>query len=378
MAFRGSLAELPLTDILQLVAVSSKTGVITLHNADARGEIHIDKGRISHATSGPLAGEQAFFELARWLAGEFEFTQDAQVASRTIETSNTNLLLEAARQIDEWKLLAKKIGSTRMVLIFEPNASSSISLTPQEWAIVTRVDERRNIDEIAAALGHSVFETCKVVHGLLTSRVLALREDLRQLPLDRVRRLSGVEQDRLALEIHRVAAELLEEQHRSPDLDGALRLYRAEYESGRTFDALLDLVREAEKSVSGILGPHQARAFLDRVVLLLGGGESERISSAATRPLAPAVRPPEPSSPPSEPLAWMALPPLDLAKVRRRLAELTYQGLGPEGEVHVLRIERAKRAEELLKVATASRDLLRKIGKEEVAGAIEAELSLLA
>jgi len=113
-------------------------------------------------------------------------------------------------------------------------------------------------------------------------------------------------------------------------------------------------------------------------VLLLGGGESARISSAATRPLAPAVRPPEPSSRPSEPLARTASPPLDLAKIRSRLAELTYQGLGPEGEVHVLRIEKAKRAEELLKVATASRDLLRKIGKEEVAGAIEAELGLLA
>ena len=97
MVFKGSLAELPLTDILQLVAVSNKTGVLTLHNGDARGEIHIDKGSIAHATSGPLAGEQAFFELARWLAGEFDFTQDAQIASRTIETSNTNLLLEAAR-----------------------------------------------------------------------------------------------------------------------------------------------------------------------------------------------------------------------------------------------------------------------------------------
>lgn len=377
MVFRGSLTELPLTDILQLVAVSSKTGVITLHNGDARGEIHIDKGRIAHATSGPLAGEQAFFELARWLAGDFDFTQDAQVGLRTIETSNTNLLLEAARQIDEWKLLAKRIGSTRMVLIFEPHAASSVSLTPQEWAIVTRVDERRNIDEIAAALGHSVFETCKVVHGLLTSGVLALREDLRRLPIDRVRRLPGVEQDRLAREIHRFAADLLDEQHRSADLDGALRLYRAEYESGRTLDALLDLVREAEKTVSGILGPHQARAFLERVALLLGGGESERIAPPA-RSSEPAARPPEQPMRPPEPPAHIARPPVDLAKIRSRLSELAYQGLGPEGEVHVLRIERAKRADELLKVGTASRDLLRKIGKQDIAGAIEAELGLLA
>lgn len=377
MVFRGSLAELPLTDILQLVAVSSKTGVLTLHNADARGEIHIDKGQIVHATTGVLAGEQAFFELARWLAGEFDFTQDAPVALRTIETANTNLLLEAARQIDEWKLLAKKIGSTRMVPLFTPPAARSVSLAPQEWAIVSRVDERRNIEEIAAAQGQSAFDVCKVIHGLLTSGVLTLREDLRRLPIDRVRQLSGDEQDRLAGEIHRAAASLLEGQVRPNDLDGALRLYRAEHDSGRALDALLDLVRETEKTVSGVLGPHQARAFLDRVALLMSAGGSERPVPA------PAAPPPQPAPPappvlrPLEPAARPVRPPVDLGKLRQRLAELAYQGLGPEGESQVLRIERAKTADELLRVGTACRDLLRRIGKADFATAVGAELDLL-
>ena len=272
MAFQGSLAELPLTDILQLVAVSAKTGVLTLRNADSSGEIHVDKGRIIHATFGALAGEQAFFELARWQAGSFNFVQDAAVAPQSIVTSNTTLLLEAARQIDEWKLLAKKIGSTRMVPVFAPRAASSVSLTAQEWAVVSRVDERRNIEEIAAALGQSAFDVCKVLFGLLASGELALREDLSRLPIDRVRRLSGDEQNRLAGEIHRTASELLAGQASPLDIDSALRLYRAEHESGRALDALLDLVRQSEKIVSGVLGPHQARAFLDRVALLLGGG----------------------------------------------------------------------------------------------------------
>lgn len=365
MVFKGSLAELPLTDILQLVAVSSKTGVLTLHNDLARGEIHVERGQIVHATSGLLAGEQAFFELARWLTGEFEFTQDIAVAARTIATSNTNLLLEAARQIDEWKLLAKKIGSTRMVLVFAPSSERSVSLSALEWAIVSRVDERRNIEEIAAAAGQSAFEACKVIHGLLTSEVLALREDLRRLPIDRIRRLSGTQLDALAGEIHRCAADLLAGQNRSTDLDGTLRLYRAEHESGRTLDALLDLVREAEKTVSAVLGPHQARAFLDRAAALMGG-ESDRPVAAS----APARTP--------DPPPGVVRPPVNLSKVRSRLAELAYQGLGPEGEIHVLRIERAKRADDLLKVAAASRDLLRRIGKEEVADAIDVELGLLA
>lgn len=370
MAFQGSLVELPLTDVLQLVAVSSKTGVLTIRNGGGRGEIHLHSGQIVHATAGTLAGEQAFFELARWLAGEFDFAQGAPTSTRTIETSNTNLFLEAARQIDEWKLLAKRIGSTRMVLVFEPNASSKISLSSHEWAVVSRVDERRNIEEIAAALGQSTFETCKVIHGLLTSGVLGLREDLRRLPIERIRHLPEADLDLLAQEIHRSAADLLESQGRSPELEGALRLYRAERESGRSFDALLDLVRETEKAVSAALGPHQARAFLDRIATRLGAGPAEGKTAPVTPPAAAAQPQPSPTR--------ASRPPVDLGRVRSRLAELAYQGLGPEGEVHVLRIEKARRADELLQVGGAARDLLRRIGKEGVAGAIEAELGQLA
>lgn len=369
MAFQGSLVELPLTDVLQLVAVSNKSGLLTLRHGEARGEIHLHSGQIVHAVAGSLSGDQAFFELARWLAGEFDFTQGAPVAIRTIETSNTTLLLEAARQIDEWKLLARRIGSTRMVLVFAPSNASRISLSPREWAVVSRVDERRNIEEVAAALGESTFETCKVIHGLLTSGVLALREDLRLLPIDRIRNLSANDLDLLAREIHRFAAEPLEGLSRSPELEGALRLYQAEHQSGRTFDALLDLVREAEKAVSAALGPNQARSFLDRVAARLGASADR----AAAGPVAPAPAAPLPASPARAPR-----PPVDLGRVRNRLSELAYQGLGPEGELHVLRIEKARRADELLQVGSAARDLLHRIGKEEVARAIEAELEKLA
>jgi hypothetical protein len=56
------------------------------------------------------------------------------------------------------------------------------------------------------------------------------------------------------------------------DVDGAMRLYRAEQDSGRGVDALLDLVRGEEKLISATLGPNQAKAFLDRVVQIFQAG----------------------------------------------------------------------------------------------------------
>ena len=335
MAFRGSLAELPLTDILQLVAVSSKTGVLGMRNGEARGEIHVDRGQIVHAATGALGGEQAFYEMARWNAGEFDFTQDAPIAARTIEISNTNLMMEAARQIDEWKLLAKKIGSTRMVPVFAPRVASSVSLSASEWSVVSRVDERRNLEEIAAALGQSTFDVCKIVFGLLGSGTIALREDLRRLPVERVRRLSPAEQGRLAEQIQRAALDLVDGREHVAELEGALRLCRAEQDSGRALDGLLDLVRAAEKTVSTALGPHQARAFLDRVTLLLGGGEGEREAPRRTEP-------PPPRAAAAPPRARFQRGTADLGAVRQHISELVYRGLGPDGERHVLRIENAR------------------------------------
>lgn len=270
MAFQGSLRELPLPDVIQLVAVSGKTGVFTLRNGSESGKIFLRKGQIVHATSGTLAGEQAVYELARWSQGDFSFSPGTETDVDSIEKSNTNLLMEAARQIDEWKILSKKIGSTRMVPVFAPHASRvSVSFTPPEWAVITKIDERRTIDEVAAGLGLSAFDVCKVVYGLLTSGVVTLVEDLRQLPLERLAKLGAAELAAIAEQIHRVARELLPGAEWSADLDSALRLCRAEMEAGRGQDAVLDLVRSDEKLVSAHGGPVQAKSFLDRVAAIL-------------------------------------------------------------------------------------------------------------
>jgi hypothetical protein len=270
VAFQGSLRELPLPDIIQLVAVSGKTGVFTLKNGAESGRIFLRKGQIVHAAVGSLVGEQAVYELARWGSGEFVFTPGNEPELDTVEKSNTNLLMEAARQIDEWKILSKKIESTRMVPVFAPqDRPSSVSFTPGEWAVVSKVDERRSIEEIAAGMGHGAFEVCKVIYGLLGSGVLALREDLRRLPVEKMQRMSPEEQERLAEMIHRLAQQLMAGQERTPQLEGSLRLARAEMEAGRGSDGLLDLVRSHEKIVSAALGPNQAKSFVDRAAHLL-------------------------------------------------------------------------------------------------------------
>lgn len=178
MAFQGSLKELPLPDVIQLVAVSGKTGAFWIEDREERGKIYLRGGKIVHAEVGPLSGEEAVYELATWTEANFRFDGEDAPTESTIEQSNTSLLLEAARRIDEWRILAKKVPSTRAVPLFtDDEAQQSVSFSPREWRVVKRIDGRRSIDAIARDLGESAFETAKVVYNLINSELVRLEHD---------------------------------------------------------------------------------------------------------------------------------------------------------------------------------------------------------
>jgi hypothetical protein len=273
MAFQGSLKELPLPDIIQLVSVSGKTGVFTLKNGAESGYIYLQDGQIVHAQVGELMGEEAVYDLAIWPQGEFVFTPGQTSPSSSIQKSNTNLLMEAARRIDEWQVLSKRIPSTRLVPVFtQKSSNTSVSFTPQEWALICKIDERRSIEEIAVGLGTSPFETCKVLYGLITSGLVELKEDLARLHTDKLVKMLPPELNVLADRIHQQARALLSTHDKSSELENVYRLSRAEFEAGRGVDAILDLIRAVEKTISTALGPNQAKTFLTRVQQFLAAG----------------------------------------------------------------------------------------------------------
>lgn len=273
MAFQGSLKELPLPDIIQLVSVSGKTGVFQLSNGGATGEIYLRDGHIVHARTGGLEGEEAVYELAVWTEGDFVFHPGRAAPATTIKRSNTNLLMEAARRIDEWQVLSKRIPSTKLVPVFTNQAKkSSVSLTPSEWQLISKIDERRTIDEIAVAMDESPFDVCKILYGMITSGLIALDESLDQLGTDRLLKMTAEELSQLADRIHQQAQQLMGSRAEAGELETPYRLSRVELQSGRRVDAVIDLVRADEKVVTQALGPDQSKAFLQRVGRLLAAG----------------------------------------------------------------------------------------------------------
>lgn len=270
MAFQGSLEELPLPDVIQLVAASGKTGKFSVSCRFGAGDIYLRDGEIVHSSVSELQGEEAFYELATWEEGEFVFTPGEDAPEATIAKSNTNLLMQAAQRIDEWKVLVAKVPSTRMIPVFtDGSGTTSVSLSPSEWDVIRRIDEIRTVADIAGALKTSAFDVSKTLFGLITSGLIELREPKSDSSLDRLNKMTVQDLQAVAQTVHNRATQLLANSSNAFEADNAYRTATQEIAAGNGTHAILTQMRSVERAVLAALGPSQALAFVESVELLM-------------------------------------------------------------------------------------------------------------
>ena len=250
MAFQGSLKELPLPDIIQLVSVSGKTGKFTLTRDSDRGFIYLKNGQMVHAVVGDLIGEEAIYSLAIWNQGEFQFNPSEEPERQTITKSNTNLLMEAARRLDEWRVLSKKIPSVDHVpeLLARENRHEQVTLNPHEWMLITKIDGNRSIAEIGRTLNISSFDVAKILYGMITGELVQLKKKIEHDHdqqngelVDLAARIRAVAEEFIGDSAHKTI-----EKHFLHALDGIM--------NGNGPEAVDHMVHEFEKTASLLRG----------------------------------------------------------------------------------------------------------------------------
>jgi hypothetical protein len=100
-ALAGGLGEIPLPDIVQLLAQGRRSGRLLVSRNSHRGEIRIEEGRVVDAVTGDVRGEDAFHEIICWEQGAFSFEPGAVAGGGTITRGTVELILEALRRLDE-------------------------------------------------------------------------------------------------------------------------------------------------------------------------------------------------------------------------------------------------------------------------------------
>ena len=274
MALQGSLAELSLPDVIQLVAVSGKSGAFHIDKDGVEGSIFLKDGKIVDAYVGELRGEHAVYEMAIWSTGAFAFHQGEASDEVTVRKSNANLMMEAARRLDEWRVLSRRIPSLDLIPHFPESGrgQDQVTLSPQEWILVTRIDGKKSIDAIAKLLRWAAFDVSKLLFGMITSGLVALREpgdsaggqtfDAGPSPVT----LLG-----LAEKVRQMALELVGDSGERT-IEKQYGVARTRIERGDGLDAIRELVDQNAKAISLLKGADMSAMFEEQVRPLLGSG----------------------------------------------------------------------------------------------------------
>ena len=228
MTLRGSLEEASLADVLQLLSLGRKTGLLTMESGGQEAQVFFDGGRIAYATIDDRAArigeilfktgqitleqreqavrlqskepskkvgqvlveigaidqsdlekyirlqiEQTVYTLFNWQKGEFYFergvTPDDQDVLVSMEPEG--LLLEGARRTDEWGVIEKKIPSLNIVFSVDRDRlkSAGLKLSENQRRLIPLLDGTRDIRTLVEETGLVEFEVGKSVYGLITA-----------------------------------------------------------------------------------------------------------------------------------------------------------------------------------------------------------------
>ena len=99
--FRGDLAEIPPFAVLQILEMGRKTGLLHIDAERGPGKLWLRGGVPIHAETKDQVGFDAAVALVHAALGRFAFEPLSAMPDATIDASVTELLLEAARQLDE-------------------------------------------------------------------------------------------------------------------------------------------------------------------------------------------------------------------------------------------------------------------------------------
>lgn len=97
----GSLSEMGLPDIVQVLWHGRKSGSLKIRSRNEVGEIHFVDGSIYNALWGKLRGAEAFYGMLLIQDGDFALAAHTRPPTRVIEETPEALLLEGMRRMDE-------------------------------------------------------------------------------------------------------------------------------------------------------------------------------------------------------------------------------------------------------------------------------------
>ena len=234
MALKGNLRDFSLTQLLNLINLAQKTGKLVIDGTGESVNIFFRDGKLAYAEIGQessglvgilyqarkLTGPQyqliqtragsisdkelglslinasylsqqevlialknhfvgILNQLFTWAEGFFQFENniDPPDGKITLRIGLENIIIEGSRRVREWENLQDEIPSLDMALKFvdRPEVNiRNIRLSRQEWQVVTYINPKNSMRQIARVNKLNELEIRRIVYGLLQAGLIEI------------------------------------------------------------------------------------------------------------------------------------------------------------------------------------------------------------
>ena len=185
MALQGNLSDLPLIDLVQVLALQNKTGVLSLSRHFSQAQVCFNKSCIFSTyihdsnQQTTIQGADAIFELLNWSEGQFSFEITASLpATQNVWANWDYLVLEKCRRDDELTQ-NNPLAEVCPHLSLEVPAQAEINLSLEEWQVLLKIDGHTSFQTIASSIRQSL-EVVLNISQQLQSRLLV---EIEQVPV---------------------------------------------------------------------------------------------------------------------------------------------------------------------------------------------------
>ncbi|MGQ9627558.1 MAG: DUF4388 domain-containing protein [Anaerolineae bacterium] len=231
MALKGNLRDFSTTQLLNLINLARKTGALTIKGQDGVAKMYFKEGKLIHASLGEqdnsltsmllrvgkitpeqsksieerakvktdkelgllliqsgianqkdiIQGVKAYvldavYMLFTWTDGMFHFEPNELPSEDriTVAINLESIIMEGSRRIKEWERLQDELPDLDMALKFTDSPVRDIKLSVEEWRVISFINPRNSIRQIAQANSMNEFQIRKIVYGMLSAGLVEL------------------------------------------------------------------------------------------------------------------------------------------------------------------------------------------------------------
>ncbi len=175
---KGDIEEIPVLEVLEALHKSGRTGTLFIEQAVAlrgvgQGFIYLKEGEAINALLGQVDGEKALFRLFSCRQGRFEFIADQAVTEWRIRRPLHQLLVEGARQIDQWKRISAVLPGPKTQLRLRAKvASLPPGIHPLTQEILLLLEYHTRVVDVVDNCSASDYQVLRTLHTLIRKGIV--------------------------------------------------------------------------------------------------------------------------------------------------------------------------------------------------------------